>query len=128
MAFSDQIQAFTTNCLMSSEESERPLGSRDSNDQVTRVACQLPVWCVEMQNLPNRAVTAHDLLLPSASSGVQEMQCTCRRNGLFTLFPYADKLSGAQRRRYMNMVELIGNVDRFLLIRNGARRFFSHVL
>ena len=54
------------------------------------------------------------------SGGVQEMQCACRRNRLFTLFPYADKLSGAQRRRCTNVVELIGNVDRFLLIRNGA--------
>ena len=67
-----------------------------------------------------KAVAARDLLLRNASGGVQEMQCACRLNRLFTLFPSADKLSGAQRRRYTNVVELIGNVDRFLLIRNGA--------
>ena len=72
-----------------------------------------------------RAVAACDLLLRNTSVGVQEMQCACRQNGLFALFPYADKLNGAQRRRYTNIVELIGNVDRFLLIRIGAQRFFA---
>ena len=67
-----------------------------------------------------RAVAARDLLLRNASCGVQEMQCACRRNGLFALFQYANMLSGAQRRRYMNKAELIGNVDHLLLFRNGA--------
>ena len=42
--------------------------------------------------------------------------------GLLTLFQSANRLSGAQRRRYMNIAEVIhvGNVDQFLLLRNGA--------
>ena len=49
----------------------------------------------------------------NAPGGVQEMQSACRRNELFTLFQLENRLSGAQRRRYMNIAELIGNVDRF---------------
>ena len=39
---------------------------------------------------------AGDFLLRNASGGVQEVQCACRRNGLFTVFRYADKLRPLQ--------------------------------
>ena len=68
----------------------------------------------------NRAVAARDLSSRNVSSGVQETLRVCRPNGLFTLFQDANMLSGAQRRPYMNIAELIGNVDHFLLFRNGA--------
>ena len=72
------------------------------------------------QDCGYRAVAARDLLLCNVSGGIQEMQCACRRNGLFTLIQYANMLSGAQRRKYMNITELIGNVDHFLLFRIDA--------
>ena len=75
---------------------------------------------VTLTQITDRAVAAQDFLLRNASGGVQEMQCACRRNGLFMLFQHANMLSGAQRRRYMNIAEHIGNIDRFLLFRNGA--------
>ena len=72
----------------------------------------------------HREVAAGALLLHDVSGGVQEMQCACERNGLSTLFPWPNMLRGAQRRRYANIAELIGNVNHFLLFKNGAWKFF----
>ena len=36
------------------------------------------------------------------------------------LSPYAEKLSGAERKRYITKLELIGHVDPFLLISSGG--------
>ena len=36
------------------------------------------------------------------------------------LSPYAEKLSGAERKRYITELELIGHVDPFLLISSGG--------
>ena len=55
-------------------------------------------------------------------------KCSVRVDEMDPLLQYADKLNGSQRRRYTNVVKLIGNVDRLLLIRNDAWRFFSYVL
>ena len=81
-------------------------------------------WMSDTKRMANhndyRAVTARDLLLHNVTGGVEEAQCACTRNGLFTSFQYTNMLSGAQRRRYMNIAELIGNVNHFLLFRNGA--------
>ena len=90
---------------------------------VTLFGCSLAKWLKKY-----RAVAARDLLLRNVSGGVQEMQSACRRNGLFALFQYANMLSFAQRRRYMTIAELIGNVDHLLLFRNGGWRFFSYLL
>ena len=53
IAITEGIRAFTANCLPLPEEFEGPLGSRDSDHYVTRVPCQLPVRCIEMQNMSN---------------------------------------------------------------------------
>ena len=40
----------------------------------------------------------------AASGGVAicRKRCVCRRNGLFTLFPFEEQLTDAEQRRYMN--------------------------
>ena len=46
--------------------------------------------------------------------------CVKDEMDVLRLSPYAEKLSGAERKRYITKLELIGHVDPFLLISSGG--------